>query len=79
MRCQDRRVFDLYFPFFCSSVALVMQVCIPILAFAKKKSVVSLRGGTNADFAPPVDYMMDVTSFYYQKFGMSFHTEIRER
>ncbi|KAL5106482.1 RNA 3'-terminal phosphate cyclase [Taenia crassiceps] len=59
--------------------ALVMQICIPILAFAKKKSVISLRGGTNADFAPPVDYMVDVTSFYYQKFGMTFHTEICER
>ncbi|KAL5965223.1 RNA 3'-terminal phosphate cyclase [Taenia solium] len=61
------------------SVALVMQICIPILAFAKKKSFVSLRGGTNADFAPPIDYMIDVTSFYYRKFGISFHTEICER
>nr|CDS18385.1 rna terminal phosphate cyclase domain 1 [Echinococcus granulosus] len=61
------------------SVALVMQVCIPILAFAKTKSVVSLCGGTNADFAPPIDYMIDVTAFYYRKFGISFRTEIRER
>ncbi|VDM15994.1 unnamed protein product [Hydatigera taeniaeformis] len=61
------------------SVALIMQTCIPILAFASKKSVVSLRGGTNADFAPPVDYMIDVTSFYCKKFGLSFQAEICER
>ncbi|VDD82151.1 unnamed protein product [Mesocestoides corti] len=36
-----------------------MQISVPILAFAKSKSSVTLHGGTDASFAPPIDYMVE--------------------
>uniref|UniRef100_A0A5K3F3Q4 RNA 3'-terminal phosphate cyclase n=2 Tax=Mesocestoides corti TaxID=53468 RepID=A0A5K3F3Q4_MESCO len=61
------------------SVSLLMQISVPILAFAKSKSSVTLHGGTDASFAPPIDYMVEVTAFYYEKFGINFRTQVLER
>ncbi len=40
------------------------------MAFAKTPSIVFMRGGTDASFTPPIDYMTNVTAFYYEKFGL---------
>lgn len=34
----------------------MMQTAIPCLVFAKESSQLRLLGGTNADFAPEIDY-----------------------
>ncbi|CAH8608351.1 unnamed protein product [Heterobilharzia americana] len=44
------------------SVSLMLQAVAPILAFAPSHSELLLRGGTDASFAPPIDYM--VQGFY---------------
>lgn len=75
---EQRGTFCLVTKFF-SSIALVMQVCIPILAFGKLESTVSICGGTDAAFAPPVDYITEVTAFYYEKLGLRFDVEILQR
>lgn len=44
----------------CRSICLLLQVALPVLLFAKDSSRVVLRGGTNADMAPPIDYFLTV-------------------
>lgn len=38
------------------SICLLMQSCIPCLIFTDNICKLDLRGGTNADHAPPIDY-----------------------
>lgn len=38
-----------------------MQLALPCLLFAPAVSKLILRGGTNAEMAPPVDFMTDVS------------------
>lgn len=37
-----------------------MQVALPCLLYGPSTSHLTLKGGTNADMAPPIDYMIDV-------------------
>ncbi len=59
--------------------ALIMQEGIPILEFAKTPSIVFVRGGTDASFAPPMDNITNVTAFYYEKFGIHFSAKTLQR
>ena len=38
-----------------------MQLALPCLLYAPAASKLILRGGTNAEMAPPVDFMTDVS------------------
>ncbi|KAH9366498.1 hypothetical protein HPB48_018087 [Haemaphysalis longicornis] len=43
------------------SVVLMLQVALPCLLFADSPSVLRLRGGTNADMAPQIDYTLSLS------------------
>ena len=45
------------------SVCLMMQTAIPCLLFANGSSQLRLLGGTNAEFAPEIDYYSMVEFF----------------
>lgn len=49
---------------YCRSVALLMQVAIPCALFAPGPTTFSLWGGTDAEFAPPINYMAQVMISY---------------
>ena len=38
-----------------------MQLALPCLLYAPKASTLILKGGTNAEMAPPIEYMTDVS------------------
>uniref|UniRef100_A0A0X3P5J3 RNA 3'-terminal phosphate cyclase n=1 Tax=Schistocephalus solidus TaxID=70667 RepID=A0A0X3P5J3_SCHSO len=61
------------------SVALLAQITVPILAFGQRASTLVLKGGTDASFAPPIDYLSEVTAHYYRKMGLYFDIEVLER
>ncbi|KAH8863660.1 RNA 3'-terminal phosphate cyclase [Schistosoma japonicum] len=42
------------------SISLMLQAVAPVLAFASDESELSLRGGTDTSFAPPISYMVEV-------------------
>ena len=44
----------------CRSVCLLMQAALPCMLFARGPMRLHLRGGTNAAFAPQIDYCMQV-------------------
>jgi RNA 3'-terminal phosphate cyclase (ATP) len=66
----------------CRSVGLLFQVALPPLLFAKptgSKTRLFLLGGTNADFAPQVDYTMKVFEPLAARFGVKFKLDVNRR
>ena len=56
------------------STGMIFQQIAPVLAFAKEKSTVTLKGGTHTAWAPPVDYLERV--FLPMVFDMGFHAKL---
>lgn len=48
----------------CRSVALLLQVSLPCALFAGGPSELCLKGGTNAEMAPQIDYTMKVEVYW---------------
>ena len=46
------------------SICLLLQAALPCLLYSSKPSKVTLKGGTNADMAPPIDYVTKVSENY---------------
>ena len=44
----------------------------PCLLYAPLPSILALKGGTDADFAPPIDYFRITFSHYAKMFGITF-------
>lgn len=61
------------------SVTLIIQTLLPILAFAKGDSEVSLSGGTDVPWSPPVDYVKQVMLPYLGHFGVQAGLEVQRR
>ena len=61
------------------SVMLLLQVALPCLLYASKISCVTLKGGTNASFAPQVDHTLLVLCPVAKKFGINFDITIKRR
>ncbi|KAL8558569.1 hypothetical protein ACOMHN_032502 [Nucella lapillus] len=61
------------------SICLLMQAALPCLLFGNAPTEVYLRGGTNAEMAPQIDYTIRVFQPIAQKFGMKFECRIKRR
>ncbi|XP_067678311.1 RNA 3'-terminal phosphate cyclase-like [Haliotis asinina] len=61
------------------SICLLMQAAMPCLLYADGESVLSLRGGTNAEMAPQVDYTIMVFNPMAEEFGLKSECDIRRR
>ncbi|XP_069794106.1 RNA 3'-terminal phosphate cyclase [Narcine bancroftii] len=61
------------------SVCLLMQVSIPCVLFAAAPSELILRGGTNAEMAPQIDYTLQVCKPIIEKFGFQFNCDLKMR
>lgn len=61
------------------SICLLMQAALPCLLYANGPTQLSLRGGTNAEMAPQVDYTMMVFQPIAKKFGMRFECDVKRR
>jgi RNA 3'-terminal phosphate cyclase (ATP) len=61
------------------SVVLLVQISLPCLLFAPGACEVILRGGTNAEMAPQIDYTLMVFKPIAERFGMNFQCQIRKR
>ena len=57
------------------SVCLLIQTILPCLLFAPSKSTLVLKGGTDADFAPPIDFFRFTFLHYAKLFGISVSVE----
>uniref|UniRef100_K9J0A8 RNA 3'-terminal phosphate cyclase n=1 Tax=Desmodus rotundus TaxID=9430 RepID=K9J0A8_DESRO len=61
------------------SVCLLLQVSMPCVLFAASPSELRLRGGTNAEMAPQIDYTATVFKPIVEKFGFKFNCDIKMR
>ncbi|XP_029904620.1 RNA 3'-terminal phosphate cyclase [Myripristis murdjan] len=61
------------------SVSLLLQVALPCALFADASSQLCLKGGTNAEMAPQIDYTVKVLKPILEKFGVHFDCDIRMR
>ncbi|XP_020385845.1 RNA 3'-terminal phosphate cyclase isoform X2 [Rhincodon typus] len=61
------------------SICLLMQVATPCVLFAASPSELILRGGTNAEMAPQIDYTLLVFKPMIEKFGFQFNCDLKMR
>ena len=61
------------------SICLLLQNSIPCLIFAKEECELDLRGGTNAEHAPQVDYFDYVFNPISAKFGLRNEMSVLKR
>ncbi|KAI1891929.1 hypothetical protein AGOR_G00148770 [Albula goreensis] len=61
------------------SVGLLLQVSLPCALFADGPSELCLKGGTNAEMAPQIDYTVKVFKPIMEKFGVHFDCDVKMR
>ncbi|KAK3700176.1 hypothetical protein QZH41_010619 [Actinostola sp. cb2023] len=61
------------------SICLLMQVALPCLLYGPSTASLTLKGGTNAEMAPLIDYMIDVFKPAAEHFGVKFGVDIEKR
>ena len=63
-----------------SATTLVFQSALPVLLFAPHETTVVLRGGTNVQKSPAIDFTKDILlPFLKTHFGIECALEIRKR
>lgn len=67
----------MYFIF--RSVALLLQVALPAALFASAPVTLELRGGTNAEMAPQIEFVKEIFRPNLQKFGADFKLDVIKR
>ncbi|KAJ3599038.1 hypothetical protein NHX12_033001 [Muraenolepis orangiensis] len=61
------------------SVGLLLQASLPCALFSEASTQLCLKGGTNADMAPQIDYTVKVFKPILEKFGIHFDCDIKMR
>ncbi|DBA00156.1 TPA: hypothetical protein N0F65_000479 [Lagenidium giganteum] len=61
------------------SVSLMIQAALPALLFSAKSSTVTLRGGTDVDFSPPIEFMRGPFRQLLAGFGAAFDIAVKKR
>ncbi|XP_077463422.1 RNA 3'-terminal phosphate cyclase isoform X2 [Stigmatopora argus] len=61
------------------SVGLLLQAALPCALYADGVSKLCLRGGTNAEMAPQIDYTLKVFKPIAEKFGIHFDCDVTMR
>ncbi|XP_069673562.1 RNA 3'-terminal phosphate cyclase [Periplaneta americana] len=61
------------------SVGLLIQVALPCIMFSNGTTILKLRGGTNAEMAPQIDYTTEIFRPLLERFGATFDYKIIRR
>lgn len=61
------------------SIGLLIQVALPCILFSNGVTILKLRGGTNAEMAPQIDYTTEIFRPLLERFGGSFDYRIISR
>ncbi|XP_055530227.1 RNA 3'-terminal phosphate cyclase [Wyeomyia smithii] len=61
------------------SVSLLMQAALPVAIFGAGPITLDLKGGTNVDMAPQVDFMTEIFRPNMEKFGATFDFDLLRR
>ncbi|KAJ6643140.1 RNA 3'-terminal phosphate cyclase [Pseudolycoriella hygida] len=61
------------------SVALLLQVALPVAFFCNSSISLELKGGTNCEMAPQMDFVTEIFRPNLEKFGATFDFDLRKR
>ena len=61
------------------SIALIIQVLIPVIAICKKKIKLTIKGGTSVLWSPTIDYSQIVLRELYSRMGVDFSLNVIKR
>lgn len=61
------------------SVALLLQVSLPLTFFCGSPVILNLKGGTNAEMAPQIDFITEILRPNLERFGASFDFDLIRR
>jgi len=61
------------------SIALLVQVSLPVLFFADGETTLDLKGGTNVAMAPQIDYITEIFRANLEKFRATFDFDLLKR
>ncbi|XP_058833929.1 RNA 3'-terminal phosphate cyclase [Topomyia yanbarensis] len=61
------------------SISLLMQAVLPVAIFGSGSITLDLKGGTNVDMAPQVDFMTEIFRPNLEKFGATFDFDLLRR
>ena len=61
------------------SIALIIQVLIPVVAICKKQIKLLIKGGTDVLWSPTIDYSQIILKEMYSRMGISFSLDVIKR
>ena len=61
------------------SISLILQVLIPVVAISQKKLKLTIKGGTDVQWSPSMDYTQHVLRDIYSKMGIEFSLKLKKR
>ncbi|XP_033115058.1 RNA 3'-terminal phosphate cyclase-like, partial [Anneissia japonica] len=61
------------------STCLLLQVSLPVMLFADGAVHATFKGGTNAEFAPQIDYSLMVCQPILERLGIKFEVDVIKR
>ena len=61
------------------SIALMAQIALPVAIFRPGETKINLIGGTDCDFAPPIDVQIKIFAELIKKFGVNLNMKIDQR
>ncbi|MCH7877068.1 MAG: RNA 3'-phosphate cyclase [Thaumarchaeota archaeon] len=61
------------------SISLILQVLIPVVAISQKKLSLTIKGGTDVLWSPPIDYTQHVLRNAYSRMGVEFSLKLSKR
>ncbi len=59
------------------SITLLLQCLIPVALFANRDTTVSIKGGTDVSWSPPIDFHTNVFLSALQKMGCEVHLDVK--
>jgi len=61
------------------SIALILQVLIPVVSISQKKLSLTIKGGTDVLWSPSMDYTQYVLKEAYSRIGINFSIKLTKR
>jgi RNA 3'-phosphate cyclase len=61
------------------SISLILQAALPTAALSPEPIRLSLTGGTDVSWSPPIDYMREVFAHSVRRMGLQFEISVRKR
>lgn len=61
------------------SIPLILQVLIPLVAISQKKLEITIRGGTDVQWSPTMNFTQHVLKEAYSRMGINFSLELKKR